>query len=404
MFFWENDKVRLRMLESDDSGDLALYLRDTASRMQPDHGIALPAAAQVAEDMAEYAVESIKEGEEYWFAIMNHEGDMTGYAVIDWINERFGNAQFNINIFENYKRQGYASAAARKLFEFLFHERRFHKVGCCVMQDNEAGNAFVKSIGMALDGFRDEMFFTHGTYVGEYYYSILREEYDNHVQKRESYDLPESSLGELSEDMVKDGKLAGKPVSPGEERPYFWEYDGIVLRDMTKEDYMVNRHIIYDTQACVHYDSDVKLPTIGDELTDFEKSHLNFGCDDDRIEFAICNTHNEYVGNINICGLDKKNGKFSYSVYVLNEHRGKGYATKALRLILWYCFQELRMNKMICCVNCDNAGSAAVMRRVGCRVEGVMRENEYYHGKYVDVVMFGVTKEEFITFNRFDMS
>ena len=62
------------------------------------------------------------------------------------------------------------------------------------------------------------------------------------------------------------------------------------------------------------------------------------------------------------------------------------------------------MNKMICCVNCDNAGSAAVMRWVGCRVEGVMRENEYYHGKYVDVVMFGVTKEEFITFNRFDMS
>ena len=62
------------------------------------------------------------------------------------------------------------------------------------------------------------------------------------------------------------------------------------------------------------------------------------------------------------------------------------------------------MNKMICGANSGNSGSAAVMRKVGCRVEGVLRENEYYHGKYVDMVLFGVTREEFITFNRFDMS
>ena len=44
------------------------------------------------------------------------------------------------------------------------------------MEGNEEGIAFVKSIGMALDAFRDEMFFTNGMYIGEYYYSILKEE------------------------------------------------------------------------------------------------------------------------------------------------------------------------------------------------------------------------------------
>ena len=38
-----------------------------------------------------------------------------------------------------------------------------------------------------------------------------------------------------------------------------------------------------------------ELPTLGKELTDFEKAHLNFGCEDDRIEFAICNSDGEYV-------------------------------------------------------------------------------------------------------------
>lgn len=402
MYFWENDKVRLRMIDENDSDILEKCLRDTASRKQPDHGIALPATYQVAEDMVQYAIDSTKEGEELWFAVLDSEETMVGYAVTDWFDIENGNVQLSINIFDEYKRNGYATAASNILLKYLFNERRFHKVGCCVLEDNYAGNAFVKCIGFNTDAFRDEMFYTHGTYLGEYYYSILKEEFDAGITKRDNYEWQKSSLGKLADSVVKDGKLVKPPSNPGDDREYFWEYDGIVLRDMTPEDYMVNRNIIYDTQACVYFDGEVKLPYMDGELTEFEKAHLNFGCDDDRIEFAICNSHEQYVGNINICGLDRKNGKFSYSVYISEEHRGHGYATKALRLILWYCFEELRMNKMICNVNEGNTGSAMVMRKVGCRTEGIMRENEYYHGRYVDAVMFGVTREEFMTFNRFD--
>lgn len=400
-YFWKNDKVNLRTIEERDNFLLEKHLKDTISRKQPDHGIALPATINVANDMVGQAIEATKEGEEIWFGITNNHDVLVGYAVISLLNERLGNAQFSINIFPEYKRNGYGTYTVKILLDFLFYERRFHKVACCVMEENEEGNEFAKSIGMALDAFRSEMFYTNGKYLGEYYYSILREEYDLRITKRESYELPRSTLGELSDDIVKGGRLIDMPVNPGDLRPYFWEYDGIELRDMTYEEYMINRSIIYDTQACVFYDSDVKLPVIYDELTEFEEAHLNFGCDDNRIEFAIYNSDDEYVGNINICGLDEKNGKFSYSIYVLNDHRGKGYGTKALRLLLWYCFNELRMNKMICGANDGNFESAAVMRRVGCHVEGVLRDNEYYHGKYVDLVLFGVTKEEFDFFNGF---
>lgn len=42
-----------------------------------------------------------------------------------------------------------------------------------------------------------------------------------------------------------------------------------------------------------------------------------------------------------------------------------------------------------------NDASAAMMRSVGCVVEGVSRDSEYYHGHYVDTVMFGLTAEDF---------
>lgn len=67
----------------------------------------------------------------------------------------------------------------------------------------------------------------------------------------------------------------------------------------------------------------MKLPYEPDSLSDFEAEHLNFGCEDDRIEFSIWDLEDNYAGCINLCGIDKKNGKFSFSVYILPEHRRK---------------------------------------------------------------------------------
>ena len=399
-YFWKNDFVELKMITEEDADSFLALLHDTKTRRQADHGISLPATESLAQDMTGYAVERSESGDELWFSIVNQEQEMVGYAVIDWINERMGNAQFAVTIFRPFRRQHYGSHAAEILLAYLFHERRFHKAGCCVIEGNIEGEAFLESLGFTLDVFRSEMFYTQGSYVGESYYSMLREEYDQQAQPkqddaRKQYHgkpIPDSSLGDTAQKTKKQ-------IAPlRDERPYFWEYDGILLRDMTEEDYLKNHEIIYDTEASVYYDSDVKLPQGMEELTDFEKMHLHFGCEDDRLEFAICDPEGNYVGNINLCGLDKKNGKFSFSIYLPAPFRGKGYAAKALRLVLCYAFEELRMHKMISCVNMGNAASAALMRSVGCSVEGVMRDNEYYHGQYVDVVAFGVTREEFLQF------
>ena len=133
------------------------------------------------------------------------------------------------------------------------------------------------------------MFYTHGRYIGESYYSILCDEYINKNKEESRYErklyhghmVPDSSLGAIPKKETANLDLMY------DERPYFWEYDGITLREMTREDYIKNHEIVYDTEASVFFDSDVKLPQLDDELSDFENAHLNFGGEDDRIEFAI---------------------------------------------------------------------------------------------------------------------
>ena len=158
--------------------------------------------------------------------------------------------------------------------------------------------------------------------------------------------------------------------------------------------------MLFDSLEMRYYDNDVKLPIINEKLTEREEEYIHFGGDGNRIEFAVTDSEGKYQGNINLHSIDRKNGTFSVSLYFLKNARNKGYAVKSMALLVKYAFEELRLNKMNICVNAGNESSARVMRKLGCSVEGVWRENVYYDGKYVDVVLFGVTKKTF--FERFE--
>ena len=58
----------------------------------------------------------------------------------------------------------------------------------------------------------------------------------------------------------------------------------------------------------------------------------------------------------------------------------------------------MRLNKLNVCVNEGNDSSAKLIQRIGCKKEGVWRENVFYAGQYVDVNLFGITKEQFHNF------
>jgi RimJ/RimL family protein N-acetyltransferase len=58
---------------------------------------------------------------------------------------------------------------------------------------------------------------------------------------------------------------------------------------------------------------------------------------------------------------------------------------------------ERRLNKFNDYVLEGNEGSARMMRKLGCVQEGVRRQVVYIHGKYMDFILFGLTKDEYLT-------
>ena len=387
-YFWKKDKIMLRAMKESDAEELYEGLCDTTLRMQADGGIALPVTFDVAADMIDYALEMTMEGSQLWFAVVDMENSFVGYAILGYINERDGNAQCDVAIFPEFENLGYEKSVLDILLRYAFCERRLQKVNSFILEGNTQGEKALIDSGFVKEAYREAQFYSGGKYLWQKYYGITKDEFLNpSINRKEAEEIPFETTNSI--------EVAERLKQLKEERPYFWLFDNIILREMLKEDYLKNREMLFLSKDARFYDNDVKLPPLTEGLTEKEETHLHFGGDGTRLEFAVLNLKGEYVGNVNLHSIDRKNGTFSISFYFLNNERNKGYATKAVALVVYYAFYEMRLNKLNVCVNEGNFASQKVIQNIGCIKEGIWRENVFYDGKYVNVWLYGMTKDFF---------
>lgn len=103
----------------------------------------------------------------------------------------------------------------------------------------------------------------------------------------------------------------------------------------------------------------------------------------------------EPVGSIVTHTVSPRNGTFGYGLEVARNHQRKGYAKEAVTLVLRYYFGELRYQKAHAGVQENNAGSIALHRSLGFRDEGTQRRMVFQEGRYLDLLLFGLTADEF---------
>jgi RimJ/RimL family protein N-acetyltransferase len=76
--------------------------------------------------------------------------------------------------------------------------------------------------------------------------------------------------------------------------------------------------------------------------------------------------------------------------------QGRGYATEAVRRLLEYLFRELGKHRVS--ANCDdrNVRSAALLRRVGMRREGLLVESTWAKGEWTNDELYAVLRREWL--------
>lgn len=115
--------------------------------------------------------------------------------------------------------------------------------------------------------------------------------------------------------------------------------------------------------------------------------------------FIIESLEGEHVGVINTHRCDPRVGTFGYGLAIRPEHRRKGYASEAIRLVLRFYFEELRYQKVTTEVYDFNEPSLRLHERLGFTREGQLRRMGYTRGRHFDIIVFGMTAEEFVARN-----
>lgn len=74
---------------------------------------------------------------------------------------------------------------------------------------------------------------------------------------------------------------------------------------------------------------------------------------------------------------------------------GKGYASEAAELLCTHGFRAMNLHRIFCGTFADNERMIGLAARLGMREEGRRRQAAFKAGRYVDVIEFGVLRDEF---------
>ncbi len=177
---------------------------------------------------------------------------------------------------------------------------------------------------------------------------------------------------------------------------YFWQDDQIRLRPIRPEDWESDYMGKFDTPARRLLECTTELPPTMTECRKFAEENAEFLSKNGRIMFTIETVEGLAVGGINLNSIDERNGTFSIGIGLDKSYRGSGYGTRAMKILLRYAFLERRLNKFNDYVLEGNTASAAMMEKLGCVREGVRRQVAYIDGKFMDFILYGMTKDEFV--------
>lgn len=101
------------------------------------------------------------------------------------------------------------------------------------------------------------------------------------------------------------------------------------------------------------------------------------------------------IGTIGFMWLntDHRSAEVGYSL--ARDCWNQGYCTEALRAVLRFGFDTLRLNRIEAQHETDNPASGRVMEKAGMRCEGTLRQRVFNKGRYSDVKLYAALRRDF---------
>lgn len=165
--------------------------------------------------------------------------------------------------------------------------------------------------------------------------------------------------------------------------------DRLVLRQLEDGDSDSLFALRSDPVAMRYIDRPLMQNT-GEAQAMMERIHHSYR-ENEGIQWVISSIGNpEMLGNITFWKIDKEHHRAEIGYMLHPRYQGNGFMGEALKAVIQYGFEVMRLHSIQADVNPGNAASIRLLERNGFIREAYFRENYYFGGKFLDSAIYSL--------------
>lgn len=168
----------------------------------------------------------------------------------------------------------------------------------------------------------------------------------------------------------------------------------LILRDLEPDDF-----------ACVHayacQSEVVKYmewgPNTESDTRNFLNESIALNSKNPRLDYELAiifKEENKLIGGGGIHVSNRENNEGWIGYCYNQDYWGRGLATEAAQALIKFGFEHLELNRIFATTAPGNDGSQNVLKKIGMKHEGCMREHKLVRGAYRDTELFAVIKSD----------
>ena len=175
-------------------------------------------------------------------------------------------------------------------------------------------------------------------------------------------------------------------------RPRFLESDRVFLTPLAIED--LEKNLVWDNDPEMSFlDGGAHRPKTREVAeAEFKKTLEDPGL---RFFTVIHKDDGDQIGNLVLYNIHEYERWCHWGIKLDKRYWRQGYGTEAAQLLLRYVFASLGFNRLKSDTHIRNEASWRFQESLGFKREGVMRQDKYIEGEYVDDVLYGMLRDEY---------
>ena len=156
-----------------------------------------------------------------------------------------------------------------------------------------------------------------------------------------------------------------------------------------------NLYEIYSNQKAMKYWSSLPFTQIKQAKKMIEDSILDWS-NGVAISLGIyCKESQKLIGTVNLFNFHEESRRAEIGYMLDPVYWGLGIMTETLTAIIEYLFKDMQFNRLEADIDPKNKKSAILLKNIGFKLEGKLKERWIVNGLVSDSEVYGLTKKEY---------